>query len=80
MRRARGVRYDRRPVGRVDAGGHGSGKTQGQVLDERAELFAFARWQMGVPGFEWKEHAYVALPQPPRPRGSGTPRPRAAEG
>jgi prolyl oligopeptidase len=32
--------------------GHGIGNTKAQVLDERADLFAFTLWQMGVPGFE----------------------------
>jgi prolyl oligopeptidase len=30
--------------------GHGVGSTKSQVLDERADLYAFALWQMGVPG------------------------------
>ena len=34
--------------------GHGIGSTKSQVLDERADTFAFALWQMGVPGFELK--------------------------
>ena len=34
--------------------GHGIGSTKAQVLDERADLFAFTLWQMGVPGFELK--------------------------
>ncbi len=34
--------------------GHGIGSTKTQVLDERADLFAFTLWQMGVPGFELK--------------------------
>ncbi len=32
--------------------GHGIGNTKAQVLDERADLFAFTLWQMGVAGFE----------------------------
>lgn len=32
--------------------GHGVGSTREQVLGERADLFAFALWQMGVPGFQ----------------------------
>jgi prolyl oligopeptidase len=31
--------------------GHGIGSTKGQVLDERADLFAFLLWQMGVAGW-----------------------------
>ena len=31
--------------------GHGIGSTKSQVLDERADLFAFLLWQMGQPGF-----------------------------
>ncbi len=31
--------------------GHGVGDTRSQVLDERADLFAFVLWQMGVPGY-----------------------------
>jgi prolyl oligopeptidase len=31
--------------------GHGIGSTKSQVLDERADLFAFLLWQMGVPGY-----------------------------
>ena len=34
--------------------GHGIGSTKGQVLDERADQFAFTLWQMGVPGYELK--------------------------
>ena len=34
--------------------GHGIGSTKGQVLDERADLFAFTLWQMGVPGYALK--------------------------
>lgn len=34
--------------------GHGIGSTKAQVLDERADLFAFTLWQMGVPGLELK--------------------------
>ena len=33
------------------ASGHGVGNTRSQVLDERADLFAFLLWQMGVPGW-----------------------------
>ena len=33
------------------ASGHGVGNTRSQVLDERADLFAFLFWQMGVPGW-----------------------------
>ena len=36
------------------ASGHGIGSTKAQVLDERADLFAFTLWQMGVPGYELK--------------------------
>lgn len=32
--------------------GHGVGSSKAQVLGERADLFAFALWQMGVPGFQ----------------------------
>lgn len=32
--------------------GHGVGSTREQVLGERADLFAFALWQMGVPGYQ----------------------------
>ena len=32
--------------------GHGIGNTKAQQLDERADMFAFALWQMGVAGFE----------------------------
>jgi prolyl oligopeptidase len=32
--------------------GHGVGSTKRQVLDERADVFAFMLWQMGVPGYE----------------------------
>ena len=32
--------------------GHGVGSTRTQLLEGRADLFAFALWQMGVPGFE----------------------------
>jgi prolyl oligopeptidase len=31
--------------------GHGIGSTKSQVLDERADLYAFLLWQMGVPGY-----------------------------
>ena len=34
--------------------GHGIGSTKAQVLDERADLFAFTLWQMGVPGYALK--------------------------
>ena len=34
--------------------GHGVGSTKAQVLDERADIFAFMLWQMGVPGYELK--------------------------
>ena len=34
--------------------GHGIGSTKAQVLDERADVFAFMLWQMGVPGYELK--------------------------
>lgn len=33
------------------ASGHGVGNTRSQVLDERADLFAFLFWQMAVPGW-----------------------------
>ena len=36
------------------ASGHGIGSTKAQVLDDRADHFAFVLWQMGVPGFELK--------------------------
>ncbi len=32
-------------------GGHGIGNTKSQMLDERADVFSFALWQMGVPAF-----------------------------
>jgi prolyl oligopeptidase len=32
-------------------GGHGIGNTKSQTLDERADVFAFALWQMGVSAF-----------------------------
>jgi len=32
--------------------GHGIGSTKSQVLDERADLFAFLLWQFGVAGYE----------------------------
>jgi prolyl oligopeptidase len=35
--------------------GHGIGSTKGQVLDERADVFAFTLWQMGVPGYAVKK-------------------------
>ncbi|MBL8315978.1 MAG: prolyl oligopeptidase family serine peptidase [Rubrivivax sp.] len=31
--------------------GHGIGNTKSQALDERADLFAFLLWQMGLPGW-----------------------------
>ncbi len=31
--------------------GHGIGDTKSQLLDERADLFAFVLWQLGVPGY-----------------------------
>lgn len=34
--------------------GHGVGNTKSQVLDEVADVYAFAMWQMGQPGFELK--------------------------
>lgn len=33
-------------------GGHGIGATKRQQLAERADTYAFALWQMGVPGYE----------------------------
>jgi prolyl oligopeptidase len=33
------------------AAGHGIGSTKSQVLDERADLFAFVLWQLGQPGY-----------------------------
>lgn len=33
-------------------GGHGVGATKRQQLAERADAYAFALWQMGVPGYE----------------------------
>ena len=33
------------------ASGHGVGNTRSQVLDERADMFAFLLWQMGMPGW-----------------------------
>jgi prolyl oligopeptidase len=33
------------------AAGHGVGSTKSQVLDERADLFAFVLWQLGQPGY-----------------------------
>jgi prolyl oligopeptidase len=33
------------------AAGHGIGDTKTQVLDERADLFSFLMWQMGMPGW-----------------------------
>ncbi|MBC7956902.1 MAG: prolyl oligopeptidase family serine peptidase [Cytophagales bacterium] len=32
--------------------GHGVGNTKKQQLEERADMFAFFLWQMGVPGFQ----------------------------
>ena len=32
--------------------GHGIGSTKQQMLQERADVFAFCLWQMGVPGFQ----------------------------
>lgn len=32
-------------------GGHGIGNTKSQRLDERADVFSFALWQMGAPAF-----------------------------
>ena len=32
--------------------GHGIGNTKKQQLEERADLFAFLLWQMGVPGYQ----------------------------
>jgi prolyl oligopeptidase len=32
--------------------GHGIGSTKQQQLQERADVFAFCLWQMGVPGFQ----------------------------
>ncbi len=34
--------------------GHGIGDTKSQVLDEVADVYAFALWQMSMPGFELK--------------------------
>jgi len=34
------------------ASGHGIGDTKAQVFDERADTFAFALWQTGMPGWE----------------------------
>ncbi|MBW6495452.1 MAG: prolyl oligopeptidase family serine peptidase [Burkholderiaceae bacterium] len=34
--------------------GHGSGNTKSQSLDQRADSFAFALWQMGVKGYSPK--------------------------
>jgi prolyl oligopeptidase len=31
--------------------GHGIGNTKKQQLEERADQFAFALWQMGAPGY-----------------------------
>lgn len=33
------------------ASGHGVGSTRSQVFDERADVYAFLLWQMGVPGW-----------------------------
>jgi prolyl oligopeptidase len=33
------------------ASGHGVGNTRSQVFDERADVYAFLLWQMGVPGW-----------------------------
>jgi prolyl oligopeptidase len=32
--------------------GHGIGNTKKQQLEERADMFAFLLWQMGVPGYQ----------------------------
>jgi prolyl oligopeptidase len=32
--------------------GHGIGSTKEQILQERADVFAFCLWQMGVPGYQ----------------------------
>jgi prolyl oligopeptidase len=32
--------------------GHGIGSTKTQQLQERADMFAFFLWQMGVPGYQ----------------------------
>lgn len=32
--------------------GHGIGNTKKQMLEERADMFAFLLWQMGVPGYQ----------------------------
>jgi prolyl oligopeptidase len=32
--------------------GHGIGNTKKQTLEERADMFAFLLWQMGVPGYQ----------------------------
>ena len=32
--------------------GHGIGNTKKQQLEERADMFAFFLWQMGVPGYQ----------------------------
>lgn len=34
--------------------GHGIGSTKAQTFDERADIFAFTLWQMGVPGYALK--------------------------
>ena len=34
--------------------GHGIGNTKSQIFDEVADIYAFALWQMGVPGYELK--------------------------
>ena len=33
-------------------GGHGIGSTKAQALGERADVFAFLLWQMGMPGWQ----------------------------
>lgn len=35
--------------------GHGIGNTKKQTLEERADMFAFLLWQMGVPGYQPKQ-------------------------
>ena len=42
------------PMPRAKIWWRGIGSTKAQVLDERADLFAFTLWQMGVPGYELK--------------------------
>ncbi|MEW6704015.1 MAG: prolyl oligopeptidase family serine peptidase [Pseudomonadota bacterium] len=34
--------------------GHGIGNTKSQIFDEVADIYAFALWQMGMPGYELK--------------------------